>query len=368
MWKTTSRPSYSSIWTPTSRKPKPGEDGLRRDIFRGGRCAEPRHAVLAVRPVEQRAHDFGRDALASMLRLDAIADLDAPVLVGRRMEPDRADDLAGCRRHRARSPVRATAGSSGPRSGRRCGTPGNARGPRGKSAGTVAPSDVAAPSVSPSRSARMNPSDIDTSSKRGVRIDGTEVMSRIIPPRVTSVTDGNVIHLLSTFSRSFEDPMDSTAPTPNPLPPTHPDPRATPRLEGDPRDGEPARDAPARHGWQVAGHHACRRVPDDDLVGVDRRPAGGRGEPRRRRRPGRLGPVPAGGGRPGPRPRRQQHDQRLLRHDRRRRYRRLRSGALRPASDPVGLGDEAPARHGDPHRQRDRRRDHAVPRRRSAGR
>ena len=68
------------------------------------------------------------------------------------------------------------------------------------------------------------------------------------------------------------------------------------------------------------------------------------------------------------RPRRQQHDQRLLRPRGRRRHRRLRPGALRAAPDPVGLGDEAPARRRDPARQRDRPRDHARPRSPSAGR
>ena len=59
---------------------------------------------------------------------------------------------------------------------------------------------------------------------------------------------------------------------------------------------------------------------------------------------GRLGPVPHRRRRARARPRREQHDQRLLRHDRWRRHRRLRPGALCAASDPVGLGDEAPAR------------------------
>ena len=60
--------------------------------------------------------------------------------------------------------------------------------------------------------------------------------------------------------------------------------------------------------------------------------------------------------------RREQHDQRLLRYDQRRRHRRLRPGAVCAAPDPVGLGDEAPARDRHPPGQRRRRRDHAVPR------
>ena len=44
----------------------------------------------------------------------------------------------------------------------------------------------------------------------------------------------------------------------------------------------------------------------------------------------------------------EQHDQRLLRLDRRRRHGGLRAGAVRAAPDPVGLGDQGPAAGGDP--------------------
>ena len=169
----------------------------------------------------------------------------------------------------------------------------------------------------------------------------------------------------SHVSRPIEDQM-STAATPAPAHDAASTPisapRAPARLEGDPRDGESAEDATARHGRQVARHHAGRRLPDDHLVRADRWAARGRGEPRRRRTAGRLGPLRHRRGRAGAGARREQHDQRLLRHDERRRHRRLRPGALRAAPDPVGLGDEAPARDRDPPGQRGRRRDHAVPR------
>ena len=54
--------------------------------------AEPRDTVFAERPIEQRLDDLGGDALATMVGLHAIADLDLSAVIGRRMEPDRADD------------------------------------------------------------------------------------------------------------------------------------------------------------------------------------------------------------------------------------------------------------------------------------
>ena len=134
-----------------------GEDGLRRDVVRSGRCAEPRHTVLPVRPVEQRAYDLGRDALASMLRLDAIADLHAPVLVGRSMKPDRADDRGGppasssTIARPSHGWIVGSAVRSAMRYSRKCSRS------SGMSAGTVAPIVVAAPSVSPSRERAHEP-------------------------------------------------------------------------------------------------------------------------------------------------------------------------------------------------------------------
>ncbi len=78
----------------------------------------------------------------------------------------------------------------------------------------------------------------------------------------------------------------------------------------------------------------------------------------------RLGPVQPRDRRAGAVTRGQQHDQRLLRHDRRRGHRGLCPGAVRAAPDPVGLGDQGPAASGHPHRQCHRRRDHAGPGRR----
>ena len=71
--------------------------------------------------------------------------------------------------------------------------------------------------------------------------------------------------------------------------------------------------------------------------------AGGRvRRARRRRRRHRLDRRRAGGRRPRPRPRRQQPDQRLLRHDRRGRHGGLRPRAVRAASGAVGLGHARP--------------------------
>ncbi len=70
------------------------EDRLRREVVRRGRGAEPTDTAFAVRPLEQRPDDLGRDALAAELRLDPIADLDLAGLVGWSMEPDRPDDLS----------------------------------------------------------------------------------------------------------------------------------------------------------------------------------------------------------------------------------------------------------------------------------
>ena len=65
--------------------------------------------------------------------------------------------------------------------------------------------------------------------------------------------------------------------------------RTAARLEGDPRDRQPAGDAPARHGRQVARITRAAVFPMTHLVGPDRRPArgrGGRGRPAARRSTG----------------------------------------------------------------------------------
>ena len=128
-----------------------------------------------------------------------------------------------------------------------------------------------------------------------------------------------------------------------------PRPRPPRDLALRPQHGQPARghDA-ARRGQQVAGHHARGRLLDDRDVGADRRPAGGRRGAADRRGRRRLGAARARDRRARRRPRREQHDQRLLRPRGRGRHRRVRPRPVRAAPDPVGLGDEAPARDRDP--------------------
>ena len=62
-------------------------------VARRDRRAEAIDAV-GERPVEQGMDDLGRDSLAPVSGLDAIADLDPAVGAGRGVEPARADDPA----------------------------------------------------------------------------------------------------------------------------------------------------------------------------------------------------------------------------------------------------------------------------------
>ena len=88
------------------------------------------------------AIDLGRDALAPVLGLDVVADLDPAVGSGRRVEPDRPDDPAAGRLvviGQRRSPGRATAAPPGRPRGRRSGTGGSRRGGPAGRLGTAAP-------------------------------------------------------------------------------------------------------------------------------------------------------------------------------------------------------------------------------------
>ena len=103
------------------------DDRQRRDVVRRDRRPEPGNAVLARRPVEERTDDLRRDSLASVRRLDPVADLDATVRVGWSWNP--ADPIVWrVRRPRsARLPGRATAGLTRRSRGRRSGTAGSCR-------------------------------------------------------------------------------------------------------------------------------------------------------------------------------------------------------------------------------------------------
>ena len=74
-------------------EPEGADDRQRCDVARGDRGAE---AVdpLRLRPGKQRPDALGGDPPAPERRLDAVADLDAPGLVRRVVEPDRPDELA----------------------------------------------------------------------------------------------------------------------------------------------------------------------------------------------------------------------------------------------------------------------------------
>ena len=56
--------------------------------------ARKRSTPFAQRPVEQGVDDLGGDALPTVRRLDAVADLDPAVGAGRGVEPARPDDPA----------------------------------------------------------------------------------------------------------------------------------------------------------------------------------------------------------------------------------------------------------------------------------
>ena len=190
----------------------------------------------------------------------------------------------------------------------------------------------------------MNGSDIETSSNRGVRIAGTSVTAPMMRQRARSQER-------DTFSTHVLRPIrgpDEHRRHPHARPRRHvgsdPAARAAARLEGDPRDRESAEDAPLDTvgKWLVITRAAVFPMTIwsgliGGLLAVEaNRVAGGP--------PVDWGLFADRRGRAGAGPRREQHDQRLLRHDERRRHGRLRPGAVRPAPDPVGLGDEAPAR------------------------
>ena len=78
----------SSIWTPVWRNPNRATMASEATLSGAVEAAEARDAVLASRPIEQGADDLGGDALAPVGRLDAVADLDPAIRVGRRVEPD----------------------------------------------------------------------------------------------------------------------------------------------------------------------------------------------------------------------------------------------------------------------------------------
>ena len=92
--KTSSSPSISSIWTPTSTEAEAGRDRERGRVTGRDRGPEPADAVLRGRPVEERPRRFAGDALAARVRLDAVADLHSSISVRRAMEAARPDDAA----------------------------------------------------------------------------------------------------------------------------------------------------------------------------------------------------------------------------------------------------------------------------------
>ena len=75
------------------RETEAPDDRQRRHVARRDRRAEPVDAV-GERPIEQGMDDLGRDSLAAVSGLDAVADLDPAVGAGRGVEPARADDPA----------------------------------------------------------------------------------------------------------------------------------------------------------------------------------------------------------------------------------------------------------------------------------
>jgi hypothetical protein len=112
-----------------------------------------------------------------------------------------------------------------------------------------------------------------------------------------------------------------------------------PKLAGDPADAEPLRVATDGRRLALADHHARERVHDDADLRPDRRPPGTLTR-RRGHRQRNLLRACARGHRD--RPRRQQHDQRLLRPRERSRHRRLRSIAV--CAPPGAVGPHLEAR------------------------
>ena len=359
--KTSSSPSMSSIWTPTWRKPNLARTIASEATLSGATDARKRSTPCSRAAPSRTAPGRPRSRLPGAGTRARPGSRPRP---GRRrragVEPARPDDPARAVRlgqhdrpaePRLRRADRAT--------GRRSGTARKFRavgqvGRHGRADLVLRRGEVAA------TSACMNGSDIETSSKRGVRIAETAGTGASSHRGSAGERDTVGEHV-----SSLKDPMDSPAVTPVTDIPLRERLLAWKEIleTANPPASRPL-DTVGK--WLVITRAAVFPMTIwsgliGGLLAVEaNRVSGGAA--------GRLGSVPAGGRRARARARRQQHDQRLLRHDRWRRHRGLRPGALRAAPDPVGLGHQAPARGRDPRRQRDRGRDHARASPPSAGR